>query len=529
MDIRFYLSLFLRRLPYFLLVLAAGSAIGITLAVALPPVFRSQAVLIVESQQIPSDLAASTVRTEATEQLQIIQQRILTRDRLLEMANRLRIYDERADRSVGRMDSDEKVEDLRRRISIETTGGTDTPRSMAQATIVRVGFSAPSPAMSAAVTNEVVTLILQENVAIRTNVAAQTLDFFQEEVARLDRELSARGAEILAFQEGNLDSLPDSLEFRRTQQAAAQERLQQISREEATLRDRRQRLVTLYETNGQIEPMSLAGPQSAEQRQLQSMRDELAGLLAVLSPTNPRVTVLEARIKAMEQRVAAAGAENGSGSLEGLSPFEIQLADLDAQLDFLAEQKSQIEDQMKDLEASIAATPGNAIKLETLQRDYAALRAQYDQAVANRAQAETGDTIEALAKGQRITVVEQAIAPREPESPNRLLVASAGIGGGMVFGIALVVLLEVMNQAIRRPSELTSRLGIMAFATIPMIRTHADIMRRRMIMGLAFLAVLVIVPTGLWLIHSQVTPLDLLFERALESLTFAGHLAGRFA
>jgi hypothetical protein len=69
------------------------------------------------------------------------------------------------------------------------------------------------------------------------------------------------------------------------------------------------------------------------------------------------------------------------------------------------------------LKASIEATPGNAIALDTLERDYANTRAQYDAAVANKARAETGDTIEALSKGQRISVIEQAIAPREPPAP----------------------------------------------------------------------------------------------------------------
>ena len=261
MDFRFYLSLFLRRLPYFLLFVVVGSVMGVTLARLLPPVYLAEARLVVESEQIPDELAASTVRTQATEQLQIIQQRILTRDRLLEMANRLQIYAAVPGTSTRRLDPDEIVEDLRERIKIVTTGG-----GQAQATLVSVSFEAP--VMSATVTNEVVTLILQENVAMRTTVAGQTLDFFMQEVARLDQELASQGAEILAFKTANKDALPESLDFLRTQQAAAQERLLQLDREEAVLKDRRTRLVQIYEQTGQIE----AGPastQTTEAKQLQ--------------------------------------------------------------------------------------------------------------------------------------------------------------------------------------------------------------------------------------------------------------------
>ena len=137
-DLKFYLSLFLRRLHYFLIVLTLGSVIGLMLAWMLPPVYNAEARLVVESAQIPGELAASTVHVAATEQLEIIQQRILTRDTLLEMANRLQIYAPTPGQPVRRLEPDEIVEDLRKRITIQTTGGTQA-RGPVQATIVRVG------------------------------------------------------------------------------------------------------------------------------------------------------------------------------------------------------------------------------------------------------------------------------------------------------------------------------------------------------------------------------------------------------
>ena len=46
-------------------------------------------VILVETPQIPEELAASTVRTPAFEQLQIVQQRLLTRGHMLDIARRL--------------------------------------------------------------------------------------------------------------------------------------------------------------------------------------------------------------------------------------------------------------------------------------------------------------------------------------------------------------------------------------------------------------------------------------------------------
>ena len=123
MDIKFYFLIFLRRLPYFTILVALGTAVGLFVALSLPPVYVAQALLVVESEQIPDELAASTVRTDASEQLQIIQQRIFARNRLLEMANRLDIYS-----GVGARDSkmtpDERLQDLRVSANIRTAGGS---------------------------------------------------------------------------------------------------------------------------------------------------------------------------------------------------------------------------------------------------------------------------------------------------------------------------------------------------------------------------------------------------------------------
>ena len=520
MDFRFYFSLFLRRLPYFLLFVVVGSVMGVTLARLLPPVYLAEARLVVESEQIPDELAASTVRTQATEQLQIIQQRILTRDRLLEMANRLQIYAPVPEASTRVLAPDEIVDDLRKRIRIVTSGGGQSA-GQAQATLVSVSFEAPTAILSATVTNEVVTLILQENIAMRTSVAAQTLDFFKQEVARLDQELASQGAEILAFKNANKDALPDSLDFLRTQQAAAQERLLQLDREEAVLKDRRTRLVQIYEQTGQIE----AGPSSTrttEQSQLQALRDQMAQDLSVLSPENPRIKMLVAQIAALEKVVAAQLASGGPlPANPELSVYQLQLADIDGQLEFIETQRAQLKTDLDGLRTSIDATPGNAIKIDTLERNYANTRTQYDLAIANRARAETGDVIEAMAKGQRISIIEQAIAPREPQSPNRPVIAIAGAAGGIVSGLGVILLLEILNTAVRRPQDLTRKLGITPFATLPLMRTPGQLRRRRAIIFTAFVVIILAIPAGLWAVDTYYRPIDLLIDQFMNRLGLA--------
>lgn len=518
MDLKFYFSVFLRRLPWFLLFLFAGTAAGLTLARVLPAVYLAEARLVVESEQIPDELAASTVQTQAIEQLEIIQQRILARDTLIDLANRLQIYGDTS-ANPRRLSADEIVEDLRERIIIDMIGG-GTARGPVQATFVTVSFEAPSAQLAAAVTNEVVTLILREDVGMRTTVARQTLDFFDQEVQRLDQELARQADAILVFKQANSDALPDSLDFRRTQQAALQERLVTLDRQETELTERRTQIERI-KAAAEAQGTAITGlPQTEDQKQLQALRDELSRARAVLSPANPRVKMLEAQVAAQEKVVADQIAAEMPANPDGapLTPLDLQMADIDAQLRFIAASRTQVSTELERLTATIEATPANALQLGVLERDLANTRAQYDEAVAKKAMAETGEVIEALAKGQRISVIDQAVVPTEPDRPNRLLIAGGGVGFGLALGIGVVLLLEFLHPGIRRPVEIVTKLGITPFATVPYMRTAAQVLRRRMVIGGALALTAVGIPLALWLVHTQVAPLDLLIDRLAVKL-----------
>ncbi len=518
MDLSFYWRSFLRRLPLLMLFVVIGGGAGLYFAATLPPVYESGARMIVEAEQIPDELAASTVRTDAAEQISIIEQRILTREVLLELANRMTIYSG----EDAQMSASDKVADLRDRIVIGLSGGGRN------AMLVNVSFRDSDAQRAARVTNEIVTLILSENVRMRTTVSGQTLEFFTQEVDRLGQEMSRLSARMLAFQEQNLDALPDSLDFRRTQQASLQERLTQLNREEQSLEDRRTRLIDLFENTGSVPDAEIGSAATAEMQQLAQLRRDYANARVVLAETNPRLELMKARITALEQTVVeqqAAADQRDADAPEGAappSPFEIQLADIESQISDIQRRRQELETRMDDLADTIGRTPGNSVTLDAMQRDYANLQAQYNRAVANQARAETGDMIEALSKGQRITLVEQAIAPREPVSPNRPVLMAGGVGAGLVLGMALIALFELLNGTVRRPSEITAKLGIEALATVPYIHTRDQVLRRRRAALGTTAVIVLLVGGGLWLIDSQVMPLgqafDMVIARARNAL-----------
>lgn len=511
LDLKFYWSVFLRRLPYFLVIATLVTVAAVTLASILPPVYRSSASMLVEPQQIPGDLAQTTVPVNPFEQIQIIEQRLMTRANLVALAGRIGLYADTPNMSAGAI-----VSDIRERIEFigftpDVTRAPDTPG----ATIIGVAFEAPTSEFASKGANELVNLILEENVRLRTNRAGDTLNFFDAEVVRLEAAIAEQARRIADFKSANVDSLPDGLEARRNRQILEQERLLALEREQAALRNQRETVVWVYERTGRSGALDALSP---EEQELEALRSQLIQQRTIYAATSPQVRLLENRITALAalvegQRAARAVPGADGDAAPPASSLDLELAPIDARLAFIEQDKAAIQQTLTDLESAIQATPTNEMVLAGLERELANLNTQYNAAAANLGQATVGERIEVLSKGERFSLIEQPTTPNNPSRPNRVLIASAGVVGGMFLGGLFVVLREMLTRAIRRPAEMVGKLGIHPFATVPFIRTRAEVRRRRLIVLSVLLLVTLGIPAALYGVHVYYQPLDVLLER----------------
>src|SRR5947209_2399194 len=89
----FYWQLFKRRWAYFFLPFLVIAGAGV--AVLLPAAYVSEGKILVQSQQIPTELVRPTVTSAAQERIQVIEQRTMTRDNLIAIADKFQLFPER--------------------------------------------------------------------------------------------------------------------------------------------------------------------------------------------------------------------------------------------------------------------------------------------------------------------------------------------------------------------------------------------------------------------------------------------------
>ncbi|MFT3731291.1 MAG: sugar transporter [Hyphomicrobium sp.] len=194
LDLSYYIGVLRKRPLYLILPFLLIVSAGVPFVFMMKPMYLAQGRLLVESQQVPTDLVRPTVTASAKERIQVIIQRVLTRDNLLAISEKFHVFADRKDS----LTSTQLLDLMRDRTHIdpyELSQSRDGGITIA----VNVGFEYEQPDVATAVANELMTLILNEDAKNRARRAQETSDFLAQEVARLQRSLSDMDLQIAQF------------------------------------------------------------------------------------------------------------------------------------------------------------------------------------------------------------------------------------------------------------------------------------------------------------------------------------------
>ncbi len=517
-DIKAYVRGVLRRWWLVVAIFVVGATAAVVVAMKLPSTYESTARILVESQQIPDDLARSTVTASAAERLQIIQQRLMTRRNLLEIIKLLDLFADRDDMSLT-----EKVEAVRnatRFASITFSGGRSISQQVAAFTIT---YSSESAAIASRVANEYVTQVLEQNLEARSERATETRSFFRQEVDRLANVLLELETEISGYQNENVDALPQSLDFRLSEISNLQDRLFASEQRRAQLADERRFLENALE-EGSTPLIEGAASLSPIERDMAELRRALLQQRSVLSENHPTIRRLEARLQAMEASLAGQAPEGDDPASADpkaqprFAEVRSRLEAIDRQAARMIEEEGRLKDRIEARQTSVDKTPEIQMVLSAMERRYASLQEQYQGAVARLAEAAIGERLEINRQAERFEVIEQASVPEKPVKPNRTLIAAGGVVGSLFLGLGLALMLEIMNPAIRSAADLQHKLELRPIVSVPYIPTQRERVRRR-VGWLASLGLTGAVAGGvLWAADRYYLPLSVLVKRLAEKV-----------
>src|SRR3977135_1301188 len=112
----FYWELIKRRFLYFLIPFVLIASVGVAVALIVRPTYRAQGKILVQSQHIPTELVRPTVTNAAQERIQVLEQRLMTRDNLIAIVDKFHLF--ASQRSL--MSATQLVETMKKKTSIVT-------------------------------------------------------------------------------------------------------------------------------------------------------------------------------------------------------------------------------------------------------------------------------------------------------------------------------------------------------------------------------------------------------------------------
>lgn len=526
LDINDYLAILLRHKWYFIIPFVLVVAIGMGLALGLPAVYRSEATILIERQEIPKDVVQTTVTGFIQERIEGLTKRILTRDTLWNLAQKYDLY-------PGKRTPDNKLDiagKVRENIFVEMqdikASDSDSMRQVWATYAFTVAFEYPEPEIAQKVAADVANLFLEGNKEVRTRKAVEVVTFLESESARLNKEISALETKLATFKQTQQDQLPELMNmnlklYEKTETDIDQttDRIRgledQISalQAEVALTDPHQAVydaqgrkvqsanerlsmltsdyIRLSSTYSQEHPdvkkikreIHALGGQSANKaslvelvNQLTSLRTQYSQARQKYGDTHPDVVKLRSSIAAVEKGLRSASGQVGSGSGPSSAPDNPQYVSLQTQLRSaqrsLASERSRLvhlEQKKQEYENRLFKTPVVERDYKTLTRDYDNAKRRYDELRTKLLEARLSQQLESTAKGERFKIVQGAFYPTLPERPNRVGIALLSVFFGFVAGLGGLAFAEYNDQTVRGVRDIQAVAKAPPLAVIPNI------------------------------------------------------------
>ena len=230
--------------------------------------------------------------------------------------------------------------------------------------------------------------------------------------------------------------------------------------------------------------------QMAPSRNIQNLRSDLAKAEAVLEEVQKSSPLDEALIAEKRQAVdiirdelSTVVAQQSSGNSGDFLSSQIQ-ARLDIannRLRTLRDQAQGYRDLILDLQARIARTPEVERGLAALTRDHTNIFGEYQEVLSKQQSAQLAENLEDNQRAEKFSILEQALRPDKPSSPERgklsVLAILMALGAGAVCAMGA----ELLLATLRGRNHLSNVIGGPPIAVIPYIQQENG---RRMNMSL---------------------------------------------
>jgi len=513
-----YVSILRRRGLVFASAFAGILIVGLAIALLLPPVYQSTGTILIESSQIPTEMVQATVTSYADERIEIIKQRVMTRENLLRIIEKYHLYQ---DHSAGTTPS-ELIDEMRMRIAIELVTANVQNQMKGSGTIAfKVSFEDRKPELANQVANELITLFLDENVKVRTERANQTTEFLTQEADKLRTELETLENQLATFKQEHGNVLPDNVNTSMTAMQRTEGELHEVDRDYKSAQEELRFLDVELAT---ARAGNLNGPVTqtlSPAQELEKARSEYARLSATYNENHPDVRAVKRKIATLESSTASSSKAAGGNTIGDLAvaKVEAKIASARGRVASLGQQQGSLRARMRQLENELQKAPQVERGLSALMRDHENAQKKYDEIRSKQMTAQVAENLEGDKKAERFSLLEPPLMPDRPIKPNRKKMIAMSFVLAVVGALALIAILENINGGVRGADALEAIVRQRPMSIIPYIALDEELEQRKSLLKKIVIGIGILLVVLLLVVHFVVMPLDILMLKIIVRMS----------
>lgn len=363
-----------------------------------------------------------------------------------------------------------QADDITKDLSISALPGTD---------VLSIAYSSKEPEQAALVVNKIADIFIRDNLRENRSEAVSARDFISQQLPKTEADLNQAENNLKQFKERNqivalsqeASSLVD-ISFGLQQQIdGAESQISSIDSVSASYRaqlniDDSQYAIVLAALSQSV------GVQAALE-ELQRVEQEIAANSALFTPDSQAISRLNRQQENLQsilgQRIDQVVNDRSFSQQANLQIGDLQagligeLINLDAQRQGLASQIGVLSEQERRYSDRMLLLPELEKQQGQLERDLEVAKATYQTLLTRFQELQVA---ESQSIGN-VRLISPAVTPEYPLGSNRKLVLAAGMVAGMLLGVVVAFVLDLLDSSVKTVKEAKDIFGLTILGVIP--------------------------------------------------------------
>jgi polysaccharide biosynthesis transport protein len=442
MTIQQLLLILRARYKIVLFALLATVAATVAISVWLPKQYTATAAVVIDlkSPDMVSGLILQGMLAPAYLTTQVD---IINSDRVAKVATKLLRWDENTRVNVTSLETLQGKANPADSLTRRLQKGLDAKPSR-ESNLININYTGPDPDFAAAAANAFAQAYINVNLDLRVAPARQSATFFDEQARSARARLEKTQLALTKYQQKNgITSAEEGLDYETAKLNETSSLLTGVQGETTDSQSKRQ--TAKADTVAEVMQSTLINGLKTDISRLESKLIESSGNLGKNHPQMQRseaeLATLKAQLETETQKITS--------SIE--TTYQVS-----------KQREQQLQSALASQKARVLVLNRQRDELSVLRRDLESAQAAFELVSQKASQT----NIESQTNQTNIALLNPASAPTDPSRPRVLFNALISVFLGLLLGMGLALMLELLNRRVRSSQDLADALGLPVLGTI---------------------------------------------------------------